>query len=59
MMISILCPRSVKSESHRKIEDEIKRNVDKNPTEYIVEHLINEGYDRNEDQFCPKVLGFH
>ena len=56
MNMRILRPSAVEIEVYAKVENEIKRNVDKNPTENVVEYPINEGYDRNEDQLRPEIL---
>ena len=59
MNVRIFGPRPMKIEIYCKIENEIQRNIKEYPREHIVKQPIYYGYDRNKDQFCPKIFGFH
>lgn len=56
MNMRVFRPSAMEIEAHANIENEIERNVEEYPTEYVVKDPIYEGYDRNEDQLCPKIL---
>ena len=59
MNMRVFRPSAMEIEGYAKIENEIERNIEEYPAEYVVKEPINEGYDRNEDQLCPEVLWLH